>query len=82
MIGTREQTVLLEDDFSEAELEMLAAEASRDAIADSLARGVSVHYIEAGVFVREDSDGKRFEIEFTAPNSDAVRIIRELPQHA
>jgi hypothetical protein len=82
MTQISEQPVPLEDDISDTELEMLAAEASRDAIADSLARGVSVHYLEDGVMVREDPDGKRFEIEFIAPDSDTTRVIRELTQHA
>jgi hypothetical protein len=72
----------IEDQFSDAALEALAVEASREAIADLLEHGVSVHYDENGIFVREYPDGRRFEIEYTAPRRDAVRIIRELPKRS
>jgi hypothetical protein len=71
-----------EEEFSEAELEALAAEASAEAIADLLEHGVSVHYYENGIFVREDPDGRRFEIEYTAMRRDAVRTLRELPRRS
>jgi hypothetical protein len=70
----------LEEDTSDAELEALAVEASAEAVADSLAHGVSVHYMEGDFFVRENPDGRRFEIEYTALNRNAVRVIRELPR--
>ncbi len=70
----------LEKDTPDAELEALAMEASAEAIADSLAHGVSIHYTEGDTLVREDPDGRRFEIEYTALKRGAARVIRELPR--
>ena len=67
-----------EDEMILAELEALAIEASNAAITETLARGVSVFYKERGVLVREDADGRRFEVRHTQLKRGAYDVIREL----
>jgi hypothetical protein len=66
------------DGFSDAELEAAAREAGEQAVQNALARGVSVFYIHDGVFIREDPDGRRFEIRHREPKRGAYDIVREL----
>ena len=67
-----------EDDLILAELEDAATQASHAAIQETLARGVSVFYKEWGVLVREDADGRRFEVRHTQLKRGAYDVIREL----
>jgi hypothetical protein len=73
-----EKAMRLEEDTSEAELEALVAEASSAAIRQTLARGVSVFYLENNVLVREDADGRRFEVKHREAKRGAYDVIREL----
>ncbi|NJK45961.1 MAG: hypothetical protein HC933_18390 [Pleurocapsa sp. SU_196_0] len=56
----------------------MAVEASASAIQQALARGVSVFYLENGVLVREDTDGRRFEVRHREAKRGAYDVIREL----
>ena len=51
-------------------------------VADLLALGIPVFYIENNVDVLEQANGQRFEIEYTRLARGAYKIVRELPRVA
>ena len=68
----------LEDEMPEALLERLAIEASEDSVQQLLARGISVFYFEDDILIREDTDGRRYEVRHTQPKRGTYDVIREL----
>jgi hypothetical protein len=66
------------EDWSDEALAQIAREAGEQAVQTALARGVSVFYIQDGVFVREDPDGRRFEVRHHEQKRGAYEIVREL----
>ena len=66
------------EEMPDALLEQLAVEASQDAVQQLLSHGISVFYFEDDLLIREDSNGKRFEIQRLESKRGAYRIVREL----
>jgi hypothetical protein len=56
--------------------------AAENAVADLLALGISVFYMENDIDVLEQANGQRFQIEYTRPARGAYKIVRELPRVA
>jgi hypothetical protein len=56
--------------------------AAEDAVAELLALGIPVFYIENDIDVLEQANGQRFQIEYTHLARGAYKIVRELPRVA
>ena len=72
-------------DFRSAEFDSAVEAACHQAFTETLAAGLPVFYIDAdGLNVMERADGRRFEIQWTAPSQPGENyiIIRELTAHA
>jgi uncharacterized protein YhbP (UPF0306 family) len=76
---------MAEVDFDSAEFHEAARAAYDRAFAETLAAGLPVFYVDSeGLNVMEQTDGRRFEIEWIpgAPSGENFRIIRELRERA
>ena len=70
------------EDLTLEDVQQASDGAAEDAVADLLALGIPVFYIENNVDVLEQANGQRFEIEYTRLARGAYKIVRELPRVA
>jgi hypothetical protein len=70
------------DDLTLEDVQRASDGAAEDAVAELLALGIPVFYIENGMDVLEQANGQRFQIEYTRLVRDAYIIVRELPRVA
>ena len=72
-------------DLGSAQFDEAVRAATRNALAETLAAGLPVFYIDGdGLNVMERADGRRFEIRWLpgAPSGENYEIIRELTAYA
>ena len=71
-------------EFASKEFDEAVRAATRKAFEETLAAGLSVFYLDDGLDVMEQPDGRRFEIRWIAgaPSGENYKILREVKKRA